>query len=536
MIKMNYLVQEEENKFRSNFKKNGKIPPQALDLEYAIIGAMMIDKKGLDEIIDILFPEVFYKKEHQEIFCAIQKLYHHSKPVDIYTVSNQLRKDGKLEFIGGEIYLIELTQKVISSAHIEYHSRIVQQKFILRKLISISSKIIENCYDERTDVFELLDQSESKIFEINQKYLRSKKYESSQTLIAKAIERIKKIGENKNGLSGISSGFYKMDKVTSGWQNSDLIILASRPGMGKTTFMLSMVRNIVIEQKIPVVIFSLEMSSIQLITRLISSESGISSDKLKKSYFSDLDWKQLFMKTKKLKEAPLFIDDSPSLSIFSLRAKCRRLISQNGIKLILIDYMQLMGGWYNHGYSRFINREQEISIISRSLKSIAKELDIPIIALSQLSRAVETRGGSKRPLLSDLRESGAIEQDADIVLFIYRPEYYGFNTWDTDESDSSCIGQAEIIIAKHRNGVLDKFRVKFISTQSKFMDFEEKKMSSWEKDYQKNILDKESQSKFMDFEEKKMSSWEKDYQKNILDKESQSKFMDFEEKKMSSWE
>ncbi len=491
---MNHLIQEEENKLRSDFIiKDGKIPPQALDLEYAIIGAIMIDKKGLDEIVDILFPEVFYKKEHQDIFRAIQKLYHNSKPVDIYTVSNQLRQDGKLDIIGGELYLIELTQKVISSAHIEYHSRIVQQKFLLRKLISISSEIIENCYDNGADVFELLDKAESKLFEINQRYLKSKKYESTPSLIMKAIEKIKKIGKNKDGLSGISSGFYKMDKITSGWQNSDLIILASRPGMGKTTFMLSMVRNIVIEQKIPAVIFSLEMSSVQLITRLISSESGISSEKLKRSYLSDLDWKQLFLKTKKLKEAPLFIDDTPSLSIFSLRTKCRRLISQHGIKLILIDYMQLMG-IRDHGYSSSrINREQEISIISRSLKSIAKELDIPIIALSQLSRAVETRGGSKRPLLSDLRESGAIEQDADIVLFIYRPEYYGFNTWDTDENDS-CIGQAEIIIAKHRNGILDKFRLKFISNQSKFMDFEKKKRSflDWEEDYKKNVLDKDS--------------------------------------------
>ncbi|AER40748.1 MAG: replicative DNA helicase [Flavobacteriales bacterium] len=492
MKKMNNITEKDRN-FRYDFIKNGKIPPQALDLEEAIIGSMMIDKKGLDEIIDILFPEVFYKIEHQEIFRSIQKLYHNSKPVDLYTVSNQLRKDEKLEFIGSELYLIELTQKVISSAHIEYHSRIVQQKFLLRRLISISSEIIENCYDESTDVFELLDKAESKLFEINQKYLKEKKYETTQSLIMKAIDRIKKVESNKEGWSGIYSGFYKMDKITYGWQNSDLIILASRPGMGKTTFMLSMVRNIVIEQKIPVVIFSLEMSSIQLITRLIASETGISSEKLKKASLSNLDWKRIFHKTKKLKEAPLFIDDTPALSIFSLRAKCRRLISKHGIKLVLIDYMQLMG-ISDSGYNnKSRNREQEISIISRSLKSIAKELDIPIIALSQLSRAVETRGGSRRPLLSDLRESGAIEQDADIVLFIYRPEYYGFHTWDTEEKDS-CIGQAEIIIAKHRNGGLGKVRLRFISDQVKFMDFEEKKISSsgWEEDYKKNILDQES--------------------------------------------
>lgn len=488
---MSNIRQETTNKFRfDSITKKGKVPPQALDLEEAIIGAIMIDKKGLDEVIDILFPEIFYKKEHQEIFSAIQKLYHNSKPIDLYTVLNELRRIGKLESIGGELYLIGLTQKVISSAHIEYHSRIVVQKFILRKLISISSNIIQKCYEESTDVFDLLDHAESKLFEINQKYLISKKYETTQCLIQKAIEKIKKT--EKEGLSGISSGFHKLDYITSGWQNSDLIILASRPGMGKTTFMLSMVKNIVVDQKIPILIFSLEMSSIQLITKIISSETGISSEKIKRANLSKLDWEHLLHKTKNLKNVPLFIDDTPSLSIFSLRAKCRRFISQHGIKLIFIDYMQLMG-INDHG-SKLQNREQEISVISRSLKSIAKELDIPIIALSQLSRAVETRGGSKRPVLSDLRESGAIEQDADIVLFIYRPEYYGFKIWDSDEDNDSCIGQAEIIISKHRNGGLDKFRLKFISDQAKFLNLEEKKHTSlaWEEDYKKNVIDKEN--------------------------------------------
>ncbi|WP_185857842.1 replicative DNA helicase [Blattabacterium cuenoti] len=483
--------QEETNKYRfDSMTKKIKIPPQALDLEEAIIGAIMIDKKGLDEVIDILFPEIFYKKEHQEIFIAIQKLYHDSKPIDLYTVLNELRRIGKLESIGGELYLIGLTQKVISSAHIEYHSRIIVQKFILRKLISISSNLIQKCYDESTDVFDLLDHAESKLFEINQKYLITKKFETTQCLIQKAIEKIKKT--EKEGLSGISSGFHKLDNITSGWQNSDLIILASRPGMGKTTFMLSMVKNIVVNQKIPIIIFSLEMSSIQLITKLISSETGISSDKIKRANLSQLDWEHLLHKTKNLKNVPLFIDDTPSLSIFSLRAKCRRLISKHGIKLIFIDYMQLMG-ITDHNF-RLQNREQEISVISRSLKSIAKELDIPIIALSQLSRAVETRGGSKRPILSDLRESGAIEQDADIVLFIYRPEYYGFKIWDSDEDNDSCIGQAEIIIAKHRNGGLDKFRLKFISDQAKFLNLEDKKQTSlvWEEDYKKNVIDQEN--------------------------------------------
>ncbi|WP_185850265.1 replicative DNA helicase [Blattabacterium cuenoti] len=479
------------NYSNSNFPKKGKIPPQALDLEQAIIGAIMIDKKGLDEVIDILYPEVFYKKEHQDIFNVIKKLYHNSQPIDLYTVSNELKSSEKLNSIGGEIYLIELTQKVISSAHIEYHSRIILQKFILRKLISISSDIIKKCYEERTDVFDLLDKAESNLFEINQKYLITKKYENTHTLVKKAIDKIKESA--KNGLSGISSGFKKMDDITSGWQNSDLIILASRPGMGKTTFMLSMVRNIAMKQKIPVIIFSLEMSSIQLVTRLISSETGISSNKIKRATLSDLDWNNLTEKTKDLTNAPLFIDDTPSLSIFNLRSKCRKLISQHKVKLVLIDYMQLMAINNNNGF-RFQNREQEISVISRNLKSIAKELDIPIIALSQLSRAVETRGGNKRPLLSDLRESGAIEQDADIVLFLYRPEYYGFKNWDTDKDNDTCIGQAEIIIAKHRNGILDKFRLKFISDQSKFINLEETKqpLLAWEEDYKKNILDKEN--------------------------------------------
>ncbi|WP_185868914.1 replicative DNA helicase [Blattabacterium cuenoti] len=467
--------QEKENNL---LIQTGKIPPQALDLEEAIIGSIMIDKKGLDEIVDILFPEIFYKKAHQEIFESVQRLYHNSNPIDLYTVSNELRKNGKLELAGGEFYLIKLTQKVVSSAHIEYHSRIVLQKFLLRKLINISSNIIQKCYEESTDVFDLLDHAESKLFEMNQKYLIEKKHETTQCLVKSAIDKIRKV--EKERLSGISSGFYKMDQITSGWQNSDLIIIASRPGMGKTTFMLSMVENIVIEQKIPVLVFSLEMSSIQLITRLISSETGISLEKIKKANLSKLDWECLMNKTENLKNAPLFIDDTPSLSIFGLRSKCRRFISQHGVKLILIDYLQLMV-INDHGL-KLQNREQEISVISRNLKSIAKELDIPVIALSQLSRAVETRGGSKRPLLSDLRESGAIEQDADIVLFIYRPEYYGFKIWDYDGNNDSCIGQAEIIIAKHRNGGLDKFRLRFISNQAKFVNLEEEKSKSlvWE--------------------------------------------------------
>ncbi|MFA9290854.1 MAG: replicative DNA helicase [Solirubrobacteraceae bacterium] len=448
--------------------ERGKIPPQAVDLEEAILGAMMIDKKGLEEIIDIVSPEFFYREDHRLIFESIQQLFNGSQPIDLFTVANQLKNNGTLEAVGGDFYLVQLTQKVTSSAHIEYHSRIVQQKYILRKLIEISSQIIDKSYDETNDVFDLLDEAENKLFEITNGNLK-KSFQTAQSLVKEAIENIKSIAA-KQGLSGVASGFKKIDQITSGWQNSDLIILAARPGMGKTAFVLSMIKNIVLNatNKVPVALFSLEMSSVQLITRLISSETGIKADQLKKGQLADHEWTQLYAKVKSLEDAPLYIDDTPALSIFDLRAKCRRLVSQNKVGMVVIDYLQLMTAGNNSGG----NREQEISAISRSLKAIAKELNIPIIALSQLSRAVETRGGTKRPLLSDLRESGAIEQDADIVTFIYRPDYYGLEVWDDDQA-SPCVGEAEFIIAKHRNGALDNIRLRFIKDQATFTNLEE---------------------------------------------------------------
>ncbi|MCL8009063.1 replicative DNA helicase [Gelidibacter japonicus] len=442
--------------------EKGKIPPQALDLEEVVLGAMMIDKKGVDEVIDILSPEAFYKDAHKHIFEAIFKLFENSEPVDLLTVSSQLKKDAKLELVGGDFYLISLTQRVSSSAHIEFHARIILQKFIQRSLIKISNEIIEDAYDETKDVFDLLDQAEAKLYEVTQGNIK-KSTETAQSLVIQAKKKIEDIS-NKEGLSGIPSGFDKLDKLTSGWQESDLIIVAARPGMGKTALTLSMARNIAVEHNIPVAFFSLEMASVQLITRLISSETGLSSEKLRTGKLEKHEWEQLNVKVKALEKAPLFIDDTPSLSIFDLRAKARRLASQYGIKMIIIDYLQLMtaGGSQKGG-----NREQEISTISRNLKALAKELSLPVIALSQLSRAVETRGGSKRPLLSDLRESGAIEQDADIVSFIYRPEYYKIDEWD-DEERSPTEGQAEFIVAKHRNGGLENIRLKFVGHLGKF--------------------------------------------------------------------
>ena len=444
--------------------KDGKIPPQALDLEEAVIGAMLIDEKGVNEIIEILSPEVFYKRSHQLIYESIERLFRESEPIDLLTVSSDLKKNKNFEAVGGDFFLINLSQKVSSSAHIEFHSRIILQKYIQRKLISISNEIIQKSYDETTDVMDLLDEAESKLYDVAQGNIKTST-ETAQNLVIKAKKRIEEI-DNKDGLSGVSTGFEKLDALTSGWQPSDLVIVAARPGMGKTALALSMARNISVSQNIPVAFFSLEMSSVQLITRLISSETGLSSDKLRTGRLAEHEWQQLNIKVSDLESAPLFIDDSPSLTIFELRAKARRLASSHGIKLIIIDYLQLM----NIGSSNKAgNREQEISTISRNLKALAKELDIPVIALSQLSRAVETRGGTKRPILSDLRESGAIEQDADIVSFLYRPEYYGITEWDDDMKTPS-EGQGEFIVAKHRNGALDSIKLKFIANLGKFED------------------------------------------------------------------
>jgi len=444
--------------------EKGKIPPQAVDLEEAVLGAMLIDKKGVDEVIDILQAEAFYKTSHQYIFESIFELFEASEPIDLLTVSNDLKKKGKLEVAGGNPYLVSLTQKVASSAHIEFHARIILQKHIQRSLIKISSEIIENSYKDSIDVFDLLDEAESKLYDVTQGNIK-KSSETAQSLVIQAKRRIEDISK-RQGLSGVSTGFEKLDQLTSGWQPSDLIIIAARPGMGKTALTLSMARNIAVLKEIPVAFFSLEMSSVQLITRLISAETGLSSEKLRTGKLAAHEWEQLNVKVSALEKAPLFIDDTPSLSIFDLRAKARRLASQHGIKLIIIDYLQLMTAATNNKTG---NREQEISTISRNLKALAKELDVPVIALSQLSRAVETRGGTKRPLLSDLRESGAIEQDADIVSFIYRPEYYGIDEWD-DEERSPSEGQAEFIVAKHRNGGLDNIRMKFIGHLGKFED------------------------------------------------------------------
>ncbi|MFN2424237.1 MAG: replicative DNA helicase [Cryomorphaceae bacterium] len=443
----------------------GKIPPQAIDLEEAVLGALMLEREALNEVIDILKAESFYKDAHQKIFAAIQTIFQRSEPVDILTVTAELRSQGELDVVGGAYYISYLTNRVASSANIQFHARIISQKHILRELIRISSQTITEAYEESTDVFELLDRSEQELFTVAQGNIR-KEYDTMSDVIKIAIENIEAAKKNTDGVSGVPTGFHALDRVTSGWQNSDMVVIAARPGMGKTAFVLSMARNIAVDFNIPVAIFSLEMASVQLVNRLISGETGIKAEKLRKGNLEDHEFTQLHTRIKKLAKAPIYIDDTPSLSIFELRAKARRLKSKHNISCIIIDYIQLMTGGSDN---RNGNREQEISMISRSIKTIAKELNIPILALSQLSRAVETRGGDKRPMLSDLRESGAIEQDADIVSFIYRPEYYDLHE---DEDGNSLAGVGQIIIAKHRNGALETVSLKFEKEFAKFGNLE----------------------------------------------------------------
>ncbi len=442
----------------------GKLPPQAIDMEEAVLGALMLDKNAVAEVIDILRPDAFYKEAHNKIFAAIQQLFHTTQPVDILTVTQQLRKTGDLELVGGPYYISQLTNRVASAANIEFHARIVLQKFIQRELIRISSETIRESYEDTSDVLELLDKAERNLFGIAESNIR-RKYETMSGLVAKALKEVETAASQKSGVTGVPSGFTELDRVTAGWQRSDLIIIAARPGMGKTAFVLSLARNAAVQFNKPIAFFSLEMSSIQLVNRLVSSETEIDTEKLKKGRLEAHEWQQLNMRVGPLTNAPIYIDDTPALSVFELRAKCRRLAAEKKIELIIIDYLQLMVGGLDNKNG---NREQEISHISRSLKGIAKELNIPIIALSQLSRNVE-RSQTKKPQLSDLRESGAIEQDADMVMFIYRPEYYGLTE---TEDNLPATNLAEIIVAKNRNGALKSVNLKFLGHLTKFADLE----------------------------------------------------------------
>ena len=445
----------------------GKKPPQALDIEEAVLGALMLEPNMVPETMEIVTAECFYKETHRKIFNAIKSLSDKHYPVDLLTVSDELKRGGDLEFVGGNAFLTQLSMRISSAAHLEYHAKLLLQKYIQRELISISYEVQRDSFDDNIPVDDLLDTTQQKIFTLSDRNIK-RETRPVKSVIEEAIDELHNSQLRSDGLSGVRSGYTSLDRVTLGWQPSDLVILAARPSMGKTAFVLTMARNMAVEYQIPVAFFSLEMSALQLVKRLMISETGLSADKIKGGKkLEDYEWTQINTRLAQLIKAPLYIDDTPSLSIYEFRSKARRLVLNAGVKAIVIDYLQLMSGPPElRGM-----REQEVSAISRSLKAIAKELNVPVIALSQLSRAVETRGGNKRPQLSDLRESGAIEQDADIVVFIHRQDYYGLT------EDPAMAGVTDIIIAKHRNGAVCDVSMRFRSSEVKFVDISEPDLS-----------------------------------------------------------
>ncbi|MCU0451571.1 MAG: replicative DNA helicase [Bernardetiaceae bacterium] len=445
----------------------GKKPPQAPELEEAVLAALMLEKDALNHVVDILRPDHFYVDRHRAVYEAIIALFNTSDPIDLLTVTNMLRKQGTIELAGGPSAVTLLTTKANSAANIIAHARIVQECAIKREVIQVSGQVLADAYEDTTDALELLDRTEQELFNISEANIR-KNYADMSSLMRQVMKEIEEKRNQKDGLTGVASGFTALDRVTSGWQRSDLLILAARPGMGKTALVLSLLRNAAVDFDKPAAIFSLEMSQVQLMNRLLSAEAELDSKKIQTGKLEDYEMQQLVHKTSRLAKAKIFIDDTPALSILELRAKCRRLKSQNDIQLIIIDYLQLMQGDTSKNLGG--NREQEIAGISRALKQLAKELNVPVIALSQLSRAVETRGGDKRPQLSDLRESGSIEQDADMVLFIYRPDYYGLTE---DENGQPLKGTAEIIIAKNRHGSVGSVWLRFIDRFTKFIDLDD---------------------------------------------------------------
>lgn len=449
----------------------GRLQPQAVDFEAAVLGAIMIEQDAYSFVSELLKPESFYDDRHKLIYEAIVALSLEQRPVDILTVTDQLTRSNKLEEAGGPFYLATLTENMASSAHIEYHAQIIAQKYLSRQLISFAAQVQRSAFDETIDVKDLMQETEGRLFEISQTNMQ-KDYVQINSVIEEAYEMLKKAAARPDGMSGLSSGYHQLDSMTSGWQNSDLVIIAARPAMGKTAFVLSMATNMAIDMEIPIALFSLEMSNVQLMNRVISNVCEIDSKKIKSGQLEPYEWQQLDSRMNKMNNAPLYLDDTPSLSVFELRTKARRLYREHGIKMIIIDYLQLM----NASGMGFGSRQEEVSTISRSLKGLAKELNIPIIALSQLNRDTEKREGleGKKPQLSDLRESGAIEQDADMVCFIHRPEYYKIYQ---DEKGNDLHGMAQLIIAKHRNGPVGDVLLRFKPEFTRFMNPEDDRMS-----------------------------------------------------------
>ncbi len=437
------------------------LKPQDLEAERSVLGTILVDPGAELTAIETLKPESFYDERHQKIFKAIVELSEEHRPIDIISVKDQLHRNKDLDFVGLP-YLSKLATNVSSGIHIDYHAKLVAEAYIKRRLIEISHRIQEKTYDPSNDIEALLEFAEKKIFDITLENI-SKATRPLSDVITATKNHLEELSKRDSSFSGVPSGFTELDRLTSGWQPSDLVIVAARPSMGKTAFILSMARNITIDHNHPVAIFSLEMSAEQLATRLIVAETDVDSEKIKRGKLESQDWLEIEQKTNLLAQAPLYIDDTPGISLSELRSKCRNLKIRYDIKLVIIDYLQLM----TVGNEAKSSREQEVSYISRGLKALAKELDIPIIALSQLNRSVEQRP-NKRPQLSDLRESGAIEQDADMVIFIHRPEKYKLEGQDKDGNTYE--GLTEVIVAKYRNGPTDTIYLQFIGHKAKFMD------------------------------------------------------------------
>ena len=448
---------------RKNSSQSARIPPQAIEVEQAVLGSMLLQKEAIGKAIEIIDKGCFYRDDHQKIFEALVHLYDENQPVDTITVSEELASRKQLDKVGGRMYLIELTETIATTANIEYHCNILLEKSTLRRLINTSTQIVSQCFDVSEEVDDLLDQAEQEIFKISEKRIKPG-FVAIGDLLPHTFEAIEEYQKKGGMITGIPTGFEKLDELTGGLQKSDLIVVASRPSMGKTAFCLSIAERVAIDEKITVGIFSLEMSKEQLVQRMLCSRARFSTHKLRAGKISDHEYSNLAMAVGPLSESPIFIDDSPSIGILQLRAKSRRLKAQHDVGLIIVDYLQLMQGPRN-----VESRQQEISMISRSLKGLAKELDIPVIAVSQLSRKVEDRGGEKRPMLADLRESGAIEQDADVVAFVYRPEFYEIEKF---RDGTPTQGVADILVKKHRNGPTGDVRLTFIRDYARFENME----------------------------------------------------------------
>ncbi|PKL90321.1 MAG: replicative DNA helicase [Ignavibacteriae bacterium HGW-Ignavibacteriae-2] len=449
---------EKEKLDIDQLKAAAKQPPAVVEVEQNVLGAMLLDNDAIPKVIEVLKPEHFFDPKHKVIFNSVISLYQSNEPVDTVSLYEELKKEAKVDAAGGIVYISKLSQDISSAANVDYHSRLVLEKWILRQLISTSMEIASSAYEGRDDVFDLLDEAESKIFKISEEGTKES-FTSMDKAVKEALELIEAIHSKTLSNVSVPSGFFALDEMLGGFQKSDLVIIAARPSMGKTAFALSFARNAAIEHNVPIALFSLEMSTIQLAMRLISAEARINAHSIRTGKFKAEDGAKISRTVHKLSKAPIYIDDSPALSVLEMRAKSRRLKAEKNIGMVIVDYLQLMSAGTNVD-----SREREISIISRSLKALAKELNVPVVALSQLNRAVESTS-DKRPMLSHLRESGSIEQDADVVLFLYRPEVYGITAY-SDGSPTEGVG--EVIISKQRNGPVGDVRLKFLKDYARF--------------------------------------------------------------------